>query len=298
MQIERVGTLCTDLGECPVWDARQQRLWMLDCRRGHVILVDPGSGEHRVIELPAPLGSMALNGPDSVVVALQHEIALLFPATGALRTVAALDERHPHLRLNDGAAMPDGSFVVGTMHPVRGDSEPPLGGLYRLDPAGRLAQLDRDLAIVNGPVAHPSGKEVYVCDSAARAIYRYRIDSAGRWRARERFVDTQPWDSGPDGCCFDSEGGLWTALVRVGALARFDASGTLTHRIPLPVAHPASLCFGGEDLADLYVTTIRDSGRLRANGELDGALLRLRGTGWRGAPRPECRIAVPAMAGP
>ena len=298
MQIERIGTLQTDLGECPLWDAAAGMLWMLDCRHGHLLTVDPASGEHVHRALPAPVGSVAFNGPDSLVVALRNDVAIYTPSRGTLRRVASIDDRHDNLRLNDGAAMPDGSFVVGTMHVFRDPGEAPLGGLYRLAPDGKFSRLDQGLGVVNGPVAHPWKAECYVCDSEARMIYRYRMSAEGAWLAREPFVDTAPYQSAPDGCCFDDAGGLWTALVRAGAIARFDAEGRLTHHIALPVAHPASLCFGGPELDDLFVTTIRSSGRLAADGPLDGALLRIRGTGWRGAPRPHCRIELPANQAP
>ncbi len=31
MEIAPIGTIRTDLGECPVWDAIRQRLWLADC---------------------------------------------------------------------------------------------------------------------------------------------------------------------------------------------------------------------------------------------------------------------------
>ncbi|WP_217435656.1 SMP-30/gluconolactonase/LRE family protein [Cupriavidus gilardii] len=292
IQIERIGTVRTDLGECPVWDAEQRQLWLADCRRGLIYRLDPEQGGHICHELPAPLGAFALNDDDSLVVALKEEIGLYTPSTGSLTRIARIDDSHPHLRLNDGTAMPDGSFIVGTMHLFREPGEPPLGGLYRLDPGGCFARLDRGLAVVNGPLPHPSRAEFYVADSAAREIYRYRIDAEGNLGLRVPFVDTAPLGSAPDGCCFDRDGGLWTTLVHAGAIVRFDADGVLSHRIALPVAHPTALCFGGAELDDIYVTSIRDSGRLRADGPLDGALLRVRGAGFRGATRPRCRIPV------
>jgi hypothetical protein len=45
-------------------------------------------------------------------------------------------------------------------------------------------------------------------------------------------------------------------------------------------------------MADLFVTTIRDSGRLSASGPLDGAVLKLTGLGFRGSARPLCRMPV------
>ena len=292
MHIGRVGTLQTDLGECPVWDAHRQRLWMADCRHGLVLEVDPSDGGYRRSELPAPLGSFALNDNDSLVVALREDIAVYFPSSGTLERLARIDDSHPNLRLNDGAAMPDGSFIVGTMHVFRAPDEAPLGGLYRLDPAGCFARIDSGLGIVNGPLPHPCRAELFVADSAVRTIYRYRLDGDGNVHGREPFIDTAHLGSAPDGCCFDADGGLWTALVHRGAIVRFDASGALSHRIDLPVAHPTALCFGGPMLEDLYVTSIRNSGRLRADGPLDGALLRVRETGFRGAARPRCRIPV------
>ncbi len=296
VSIERLGHLVTALGECPVWDAERQRLWLLDCRAGlvHCINLDTGTDGGVVtgtpLRVPAPVGSMALNADGRIVVALKEEVALLDPATGALQTLDRIGDSHPNLRLNDGAAMPDGSFVVGTMHVFRGDGEAPLGGLYRLDRHGRLHRLAQGFGTVNGPVLHPWNGRLYVADSAAKQIVSYAVDAAGALHDRQLFVDTSALGSAPDGCCFDTEGGLWTALVHLGAIARFDAQGQLSERVDLPVAHPASLCFVGPALEELVVTTISDSGRLRADGPQDGAVLRVRGLGVRGAPRPRCAI--------
>lgn len=290
MQIERIGAVHAALGECPVWDAARGRLWMADCRKGLILAVAPDSGSVQSWQLPAPVGSFAFNGDDELVVALKETFALYGLTDGSLRTLAAIGDSHPNLRLNDGTPLPDGSFVAGTMHIYREDGEAPLGGLYRLDTGGRLARIAQGLGVVNGPSLHPDGTSFHVCDSAARKIYRYRMDADGQLSNPEVFVDTSDFDSAPDGCCFDQEGGLWTALVHAGAVARFDRDGRLDLRIDLPVKHPASLCFGGDALTDLYVTSISDSGRLLADGPLDGALLRIRGAGHAGAPRARCMI--------
>lgn len=290
MQIERIGTLRAALGECPVWDAMRGYLWMADCRQGQIMAIHPESGATRHWQLPAPLGSFALNGDDEVVAALKETFVLFSTADHTMRTLARIGDSHPNLRLNDGVPLSDGSFVAGTMHIYREEGEAPLGGLYHLDTRGRLTRIAQDLGVVNGPGPDPSGKHFYVSDSSQRKIFRFRMDSDGGLLAREVFVDTDALGSAPDGCCFDAEGGLWTALVHAGAIARFDPQGRLDRRIDLPVRHPASLCFGGDDLRDIYVTSISDSGRLSASGPLDGALLRVRGAGYMGAARPQCRI--------
>ena len=291
MNIQRLGDLKTALGECPLW--HRQQLWLLDCRAGLVLALDPDSGAVTARhQAPAPLGAFAFNGDDRIVLALKEEIVTLDLRSGQLRPLARIEHSHPHLRLNDGIALADGSFVVGTMHVFREADEPPLGGLYRLDTRLRLHKLDDGLGITNGPCVNPVSGRLHVADSAARVVYSYAIAADGSLADKQVFVRTDAQDSGPDGCCFDSEGGLWTALVRVGALARFDLQGRLTHQVALPVAHPSALCFGGPAMDDLFVTTISDSGRLSASGPLDGAVLKLSGLGFSGAARPQCRMPL------
>jgi sugar lactone lactonase YvrE len=289
--IERLGALTTALGECPVWHGR--RLWMMDCRHGLVFGLDPDTGE--VLErhgAPAPTGSFAFDAGGGIVIALKEEIALLDPAGGRLRTLARIDASHPNLRLNDGTALADGSFVAGTMHTFREPGEAPLGGIYRLAPDLELRRIETGIGTTNGPCVDPVGGRFHVADTAERVIHSYAMATDGALSDQRVFARTDALGSGPDGCCFDDTGGLWTALVRAGAIARFDPHGRLTHRIDLPLAHPSALCFGGSKGTTLFVTSIRDSGRLRAEGPLDGAVLRITGTGFRGSPRPLCRLAV------
>ena len=293
MEIHRLGELTTSLGECPVWHGRQ--LWLLDCREGLIHALNPDTGEATARhQAPAPLGSFAFDGDagDRIVLALKEEIAALDLRTGKLRSLARIEASSPHLRLNDGISLADGSFVVGTMHVFREPDEPPLGGLYRLDTHLDLHKLDDGLGITNGPCVNPVNGRFHVADSAARVIYSYAMAAEGTLPDKQVFVRTDVHDSGPDGCAFDSEGGLWTALVRIGALARFDMQGRLTHKIQLPLAYPSAMCFGGPEMADLFVTSIRDSGRLSASGPLDGAVLKLTGLGFRGSARPVCRMPL------
>ncbi|MGE0315701.1 MAG: SMP-30/gluconolactonase/LRE family protein [Lautropia sp.] len=290
-RIDRFGTITTELGECPLWHAGEACLWLMDCRRGTIWRLGPDGRETRIVDVPPPAGSFAFDADGGLVVALKASIVLVDPADGARIELARIGDCHPNLRLNDGTALADGSFVVGTMHVPREPGVPPLGGLFRLDADGRLRRLDAGFGIVNGPRVGPHDGRLYVCDSAASLIVSYAFDADGGLVDRRTFVDTSAFGSSPDGCCFDTQGGLWTALVRGGALARLAPDGTLTARIDLPVAHPSSLCFGGPAMDELYVTSIRDSGRLRADGPLDGAVLRVRGTGYRGYASPRCRLA-------
>lgn len=292
--IQRISSLVLALGECPTWDAQQQQLWCIDSRTGQIHCINIRTGASQTHAVPAPAGSFVLNHDGNLIVALKEEIVHLQPATGQIRTLANIGTSHPHLRFNDGAVMPDGSYLVGSMHIFRAEGEAPLGGLYRLNTQSELLQIAGDLAVVNGPCISPINLRLHVCDSAAKHIYSFAVASNGALSDRQVFADTTALASAPDGCCFDTEGGLWTALVHAAALIRYDTAGILTHRIDLPVSHPASLCFGGPHLDVMYITSIRDSGRLKADGALDGGILELTNTGFQGVPRPLAQITVPA----
>jgi len=156
MQIERIGTVRAALGECPVWDAARNTLWMLDCRSGQLMQVDPDTGATQDWQLPAPVGSFAFNGDDDIIVALKDTFALYRLSDGAMRSLGHIGDSHPHLRLNDGAPLPDGSFVAGTMHIHRQAGQPPLGGLYRVDLQGKVSRIAQGLGVVNGPPCIPT----------------------------------------------------------------------------------------------------------------------------------------------
>lgn len=284
LSISPLGAFRAQLGECPIWDAETGMLWLVDGRAGLIVALDPDTGEvRRRIALPAPVGSFALNGDGRLVVALRRSIALVDPATSAVETLAELEVDHPNLRLNDGVVLPDGSFLVGTMHIFREPGEAPLGGLYRLRPDGTTVKLATGIGVTNGPRMGPDGC-LYVCDSAARRILRFGVGKDWSLEAPEMFATTDALDSAPDGCVFDAQGILWTALVHAGALAGFDPQGRLVRRIDVPLAHPASLCIGGSEGNTIFVTSISDSGRLRGEGPRDGNVLRIARAGVEAVP--------------
>ena len=156
-------------------------------------------------EVPPPLGSFAFNGDagDCIVLAQKEEISALNLRSGQLRVLARIEASSTHLRLNDGISLPDGSFVVGTMHVFRGPDEAPLGGLYRLDTRLKLHKLDDGLGITNGPCVNPVNGRLHVADSAARVIYSYAMVSDGTLADKREFVRTEVHDSGPDGCTIE-----------------------------------------------------------------------------------------------
>ncbi len=75
----------------------------------------------------------------------------------------------------------------------------------------------------------------------------------------------------------DLDGYVWVAMWDGGVLRRFAPSGEPDAVVPLPVARPTSVAFGGAGMAALYVTTASEglTARQREAQPLAGRLLRL-----------------------
>jgi L-arabinonolactonase len=282
VRIETIGAGRDLLGECPLWDVREQALYWVDSHRGLVRRRD-AAGVERHWALPQAVGAIALGDGTAVLAALEDGFHRLDLATGECRLLAGVAHPAPRMRLNDGRTDRAGRFVCGSMVLGRHEAH---GVLYQLRPGSdgfAVEQLDRGFATGNATCFSPDGRWLYFADSRAGRVWRYPYDTAaGRVLGpREPFIET----SGPDGAAVDADGGLWIALVLTGELARFDERGRLDLRIPTGVPFVSCPCIGGPALDTIYLTTIRDSGNLLRTDHPDaGALLALHGTGVRGLP--------------
>jgi sugar lactone lactonase YvrE len=61
----------------------------------------------------------------------------------------------------------------------------------------------------------------------------------------------------PDGSVIDEEGFLWNAQWAGSRIVRFRPDGRVDRVVELPVKNITCLCFGGEDLDTLFITTAR-----------------------------------------
>ncbi|MGE4242987.1 SMP-30/gluconolactonase/LRE family protein [Ramlibacter sp.] len=286
--IRRIGSSKDLLGESPCWDARSAAVWWIDSLSGVVrrLAVGPDEGGEQIHRVPAPVGSMALCEGSGILLALKDRFALFDPATGAIEDLARIDVDHPDVRLNDGKCDPWGNFIAGTLQVHRAPGEAAKGGLYRLAPDGGLEVLARGYGLTNGPCFSPDGRTLYVADSSlgVRTIRAYDYAPDRPLSGERVFAQTESLGAGPDGAAVDEQGFLWSALPRIGQLARFAPDGRLERLVKMPATHPTSLCFGGPDLDRLYVTSISRSTNLTGTLPDDGGLWEVRGLPARGVP--------------
>src|SRR5262249_55271165 len=146
------------LGECPVWDERAQALYYVDIDAPALFRLDTATGAERRWDLPAKIGSFALDGGDGAVLALAGGFARFDLATAALTPLANPLAAGGELRFNDGAADPAGRFWAGSMHL---STRRRTGTVYSLD--GGVARPVYDgFFVPNGFAWSPDGARFYV----------------------------------------------------------------------------------------------------------------------------------------
>lgn len=235
MRIEVLVDVKTTLGEGPVWDVEQQRLYWIDSADGRILRCTEDGRELRAWDVGQKIGSMALRHTgEAAIVALQNGVHSLDLASGELALIQDPESHLPNNRLNDGKVDRQGRFVFGSMDTLE---DSPSAKLYRLDPDLSLHTLDEGIIVSNGPCWSPSGETFYFCDTWSGEIWAYDYDLAsGAVSNRRTFakVDTAAGGAA-DGCTVDAEGCLWQALVYAGQLVRYTPDGQVDRVIPMPV---------------------------------------------------------------
>nr|WP_224729728.1 SMP-30/gluconolactonase/LRE family protein [Mesorhizobium sp. B263B2A]MCA0030588.1 SMP-30/gluconolactonase/LRE family protein [Mesorhizobium sp. B263B2A] len=288
MKIEVVVDVKTTLGEGPLWDVEQERLYWIDSFDGRVFRATADGREIRSWDVPMKIGSMALRKDGGgAVVSLQRGFHLLDFATGEVTLIHDPEPDKPMNRLNDGKVDRHGRFFAGSMDTME---EGPSGGLYRLDPDFSVTRIDSGIICSNGPCWSPDDRTFYFADTWTGEIWAYDYDIATGTATNRRTytrVDTSRGGAA-DGSTVDAEGYLWNALVYDGRLVRYAPDGSIDRIIDMPVKKITSVMFGGPKLDTLYVTSMAKPPlpRFPGDGVLRGSLFAITGLGVTGVPEP------------
>jgi sugar lactone lactonase YvrE len=244
-----------ELGEGPVWDTAESCLWFVDVQQQTVHRLDPVGGTLGSQKVGQPIGSAIPRRDGGLVLGLADGIHLTEwgePQTRLIMSIAGADD--PTVQLNDAKCDPRGRLWAGS---IATDFRPGVSTLYRFGPQGAVPVVI-GCALANGMGWSPTGDLMYFVDSRARIIaaFDYDIDS-GELSGRRTWLKVPEEAGYADGMAVDAEGAVWVAMYLGSAVHRYDPDGTLTDVIELPVRKVTSVCFGGEKLTDLYITTAR-----------------------------------------
>jgi sugar lactone lactonase YvrE len=261
------------IGEGPVWDAKNQRLLWVDIVGQELNVFNPADGSNKTYTFPDIVTSATPRRDGTVLLTLRRSVAFFDPATEKLEAIAEVEADMPGNRFNDGKTDRQGRHWAGTMGDV--DWNHPIGNLYRIGADRKPVKMAEKIRCSNGLGWSPDNKTMYFCESFAHVIHAYDFDAVTGDIANRRPFTTVNSESFPDGLTVDAEGFVWSAQPVFGRIVRYDPTGKMERIIELPVSRGTSVMFGGPNLDTLYVTTMRttlDDAQL-AEEPLAGCLL-------------------------
>jgi len=286
-----IETLASGYGliEGPVWDAKRGLLFA-DVVHGGVHCLKPDGHVETVFPHRRGIGGMAPHEADGLVVGGRN-IAYKGFAGGPTLTLLEPDERLGLLGFNDLTTDAKGRVYVGSLafRPVGHEEEPKPAHLHVIDLDGASRVVAGGILLTNGLGFSPDGRTLYHADSRTQALWRYAVADDGGVGPRQAFARIEP-PGIPDGIAVAEDGGVWIAIAYGGAVMRFAADGSLEQSIEMPLPMVTSVCFGGEDLRDLYVV----SGSRGADPERAGSVWRLH-VDVPGLPIPPARVKLPQV---
>ncbi len=274
--------------EGPVWVPGRGLLFS-DVLFGGVFCLAADGEVSEVFPHRKGIGGMSLHAEGGMVVSGRN-ISFKSFAGGDTVTLLERDEAAGLVGFNDITTDAKGRIYAGGLgsSPVFEDGrEPASENLYLIDLDGSSRAVAEDVRLTNGLGFSPDGSTLYHSDSLRRAVCCYSVAADGSLGAKQVFAETQT--GVPDGLVVAEDGSVWVALAGGGkGVAVYDADGSFKRHIEIPHPMCTSVCFGGDDLRDLYIV----SGSEGLEGDKRGGVFRVR-TEVAGVPVAPARVALP-----
>ncbi|XP_076462870.1 regucalcin-like [Babylonia areolata] len=285
---------CCSIGEGPHWDDASRSLLFVDIKNLDVHRYNTDTGEDEVRHLRDTVSLVVPRRAGGYMVGLGRRLSVLEWDTGMVSTVHEV-ETDRGTRFNDGKCDAKGRLWAGTMGPELGNArvEPEAGALYTLDVDRTIRKQEDKVHISNGLAWSQDNRTLFYIDSTPRKIFAYDFDLengtiSNKRTAVEFAPDTLSTYGFPDGMTIDTEGKLWVACYNAGAVYRFDPeTGKTLQKVDIPARQTTSVCWGGRNLDELYVTCARvymSEEEFRSTQPLAGSVFKVLATGAKGLP--------------
>ena len=279
------GTL---LGECPVWDVKENVLYWIDIDGHKINCYDPSSCNNETRKLPFKAGSLAIRKQGGLLLAMSNGFYNYDFKNEILESRECDPEPdRKDNRLNDGRCDPAGRFWVGSMNDLRRIKGQYEGNLYCYHPDGECVSQNLPVGVANGLAFSPDERYMFFADTMRETVWRFDYDKdQGEICNQQVFLSLKNLSGKPDGACVDADGCYWLAHIYGWKVARYTPKGKLDREIQLPFPKPSMCAFGGSKLDTLFITSISTK-HDKSNGEnkYSGGLFAVN-PGVNGIPEP------------
>ncbi|MBP7336294.1 MAG: SMP-30/gluconolactonase/LRE family protein [Niveispirillum sp.] len=271
---------------------------------GAVAILSPDGGISRIGKAPAATG-LAMDRQGRVIIANFGLLAdgngplqRLDLGTGAVETLAdSLDGRR--LVASNAPAIGPGGEVYCShstwANPANIGTTDPAGFVYKVAADGRVSRVCDGIRGANGICFDRDFRHLYVAQTAAGTILRYRRGADGSYRdpvqygpvlglapdnlsAGDIYGRMAPAERAalghPDGVALDAAGNLWVTLPFANRVVAITPTGQVVTILSDPEGQvmqmPTSLAWGGADLCDLSIVSRRNGAVLTLRTPIPG----------------------------
>ena len=252
MSYQIIADYACQLGEGPIWHPLQHRVYWTDIVNRRLYYYEPSEGIHQQCEYDGPMvGGITVQADGALLLFREKGNIVIWRDGKVEKTICREISGEQGHRFNDVWADPEGRVFCGTM----GFQMEP-GRFYRLELDGSLTKLLDDVKVSNGMGLTPDGSGLYYTETLAGTIWIFDYDRATGSLSNQRpFSAKSDVPGQPDGLVMDARGRLWSARWEGGCIVCIGPDGALVQSIDLPARQVTSACFGGVNLATMYVTT-------------------------------------------
>lgn len=244
------------LGDGAFWAPAEGRVYWFDVQGKRLAWFDPIARDAGgwTLEMRASAGAPLTAG--GLLVATEKGLAT-FDTERAELVFTETVNLGDGFRACDGKVDPWGRFWWSVVQ----DAGLRPGQVLRTDPGRKTVSLLGGIHVPRGLCVSPDGKTLYVADAKLQTVFAHAMSDYADIRL---FTSLQGQTGTVMGMAMDDQGFLWTCQPGASRVVRFAPDGAVDRTIPLPVSHPISCAFGGEDLGTLFVTTAREGVPLNA----------------------------------
>ena len=256
-----IGTLLRggSFFEAPRW--RDGRWWVSDFYRERVLAVAPDGQAEEVLHVPGRPSGLGWMPDGSLLVVSQRDRRVLRRHRDGSMDVHAELTGWCRGDLNDMVIDGRGHAYVGEFgFDLAGGADPQTAVLIHVGPDGSASVAAERMYFPNGSVITPDGRTLIVGETMGARYTAFVIADDGSLTQRRIWAQVAPTPElttssetlaalrfGPDGCCLDAAGHLWSADGVGARCVRLAPGGDIVAEIAMPAGLSAFACMlGGE----------------------------------------------------